>query len=440
MPDIVYYASLMWVACPIVILSLDAVIQPDHSDDSESWLAELSEGMSYRGTLWTVLACAWTLHLGMLHQNAEDEEFQVKWIFYCETRTANQVLGIFRLAYVLNKMIMYPLPSLGEAAMTTAPYSAAFFSHTLLISAAEQLAAGEETPLLFDRTTGRVRERTPLLKWNALMTGVFYTLFTLAISTDVPSWRSFLALAGTLTHTSIYLSLAYYLHVASGPLWERRVPFCGGSYTVRVGAAHRVVCVSLVVQAIMTLLSLFARPWFQQNFAFAQCVFFGAEMVPAWLIPIAVMPIPEHRRRRFGLTQRSRDAQEAAIFRRLRRAELLASLREARETSRNAAAPPLDEDAMRSLVWRCTKLAADGDGGDSCSICLEPMLRGESVLPLGCAHIFHAECLLSWLGRSATCPLCKAAVLPPAEAAESCRPAASSTPTDQTSTTPQPHR
>ena len=439
-PDIVYFATIVWIALPLTVLLADAVVQPDHSEDSESWLAEVANTFTFGGTFWTILACAWSLHLGMLHQVADD---QIKWIFYEQTRFATQLLGLSRLVYLLNKMIMYPLPVLCEAALTTAPYAAAFYSHTLLISAAEQLASGERVPLLWGRTEGRVRERTPLLQWNAWMTGSFYTLFALAIATDWPMWRGFLALAGTLTHTYIYLNLAYHLHVASIPLWDAErhaVPFCGGSFIVRVGAAHRAVCVSLVVQAFMTLLSLFARPWFQRNFAFAQIVFFGAEMVPTWILPIAVVPIPQYNRRRYYARRRdeARAAEDAADEQsrearpRLRggaaevgrRGRLLATLQGARETAHNHVAPPLDEEAMRSVVWRCKQLAADGDAGDGCSICLEPMLRGETVLPLGCAHVFHAECLLSWLSRSASCPLCKAAVHP-----ETCR-AAESVPYD----------
>ena len=50
---------------------------------------------------------------------------------------------------------------------------------------------------------------------------------------------------------------------------------------------------------------------------------------------------------------------------------------------------------------------------DPCSICLETMCRGESVLQLACDHHFHFRCISAWLGRSASCPMCKAAVVLP---------------------------
>lgn len=55
---------------------------------------------------------------------------------------------------------------------------------------------------------------------------------------------------------------------------------------------------------------------------------------------------------------------------------------------------------------------------DPCSICLEVMCRGDSVLQLGCAHLFHASCVLLWLGRSASCPLCKEPVVLPLRRAQ----------------------
>ncbi|KAG8459637.1 hypothetical protein KFE25_000993 [Diacronema lutheri] len=43
-----------------------------------------------------------------------------------------------------------------------------------------------------------------------------------------------------------------------------------------------------------------------------------------------------------------------------------------------------------------------------CAICLERFQLGESALQLGCRHIFHADCVLPWVRRAATCPTCRA--------------------------------
>mmetsp|Transcript_89279 Transcript_89279/g.158368 ORF Transcript_89279/g.158368 Transcript_89279/m.158368 type:complete len:382 (-) Transcript_89279:53-1198(-) len=41
----------------------------------------------------------------------------------------------------------------------------------------------------------------------------------------------------------------------------------------------------------------------------------------------------------------------------------------------------------------------------SCSICLEPLSVGQRVRKLPCIHLFHVECVDSWLKRTAKCPL-----------------------------------
>lgn len=44
---------------------------------------------------------------------------------------------------------------------------------------------------------------------------------------------------------------------------------------------------------------------------------------------------------------------------------------------------------------------------DQCIICREEMRSGK-VLP--CSHLFHFNCLRTWLERSSTCPICRAAI------------------------------
>jgi len=44
---------------------------------------------------------------------------------------------------------------------------------------------------------------------------------------------------------------------------------------------------------------------------------------------------------------------------------------------------------------------------DQCSICLENFEAQHQVVRLACRHIFHTGCLLTWLERVQTCPLCR---------------------------------
>ena len=45
---------------------------------------------------------------------------------------------------------------------------------------------------------------------------------------------------------------------------------------------------------------------------------------------------------------------------------------------------------------------------DECSICQETMNEGETVVKLpGCGHAYHDACVLSWLKKQHTCPLCR---------------------------------
>ncbi|XP_037451089.1 RING-H2 finger protein ATL1-like [Triticum dicoccoides] len=76
----------------------------------------------------------------------------------------------------------------------------------------------------------------------------------------------------------------------------------------------------------------------------------------------------------------------------------------------------LGESAIRALpAFRYTKAAKDdaATGGDAseCAVCLGEFQEGERVRLLpGCLHVFHAECIDTWLQGCANCPLCRAAI------------------------------
>ncbi|XP_063243373.1 E3 ubiquitin-protein ligase RNF181-like [Bacillus rossius redtenbacheri] len=44
---------------------------------------------------------------------------------------------------------------------------------------------------------------------------------------------------------------------------------------------------------------------------------------------------------------------------------------------------------------------------DKCPVCLKMCSLGETVKVLPCKHFFHPECILPWLHRTNSCPLCR---------------------------------
>eukprot|EP00445_Apocalathium_hangoei_P040743 CAMPEP_0203971724 /NCGR_PEP_ID=MMETSP0359-20131031/98623_1 /ASSEMBLY_ACC=CAM_ASM_000338 /TAXON_ID=268821 /ORGANISM="Scrippsiella Hangoei, Strain SHTV-5" /LENGTH=214 /DNA_ID=CAMNT_0050909709 /DNA_START=5 /DNA_END=649 /DNA_ORIENTATION=+ len=41
-----------------------------------------------------------------------------------------------------------------------------------------------------------------------------------------------------------------------------------------------------------------------------------------------------------------------------------------------------------------------------CELCLEDYQEGEEVLRMPCMHFFHSKCVLPWMQKSYTCPVC----------------------------------
>lgn len=46
-----------------------------------------------------------------------------------------------------------------------------------------------------------------------------------------------------------------------------------------------------------------------------------------------------------------------------------------------------------------------------CPICQDDYAEDIELLRLPCAHIFHSICIISWLRRNATCPVCRYDIL-----------------------------
>jgi len=45
--------------------------------------------------------------------------------------------------------------------------------------------------------------------------------------------------------------------------------------------------------------------------------------------------------------------------------------------------------------------------GLKCPVCLAEFEEGESVKKLPCEHCFHPKCILTWLEKTNSCPLCR---------------------------------
>lgn len=59
------------------------------------------------------------------------------------------------------------------------------------------------------------------------------------------------------------------------------------------------------------------------------------------------------------------------------------------------------------------EMAVEGPIGD-CAICQEEFEIGDLFVPLPCnethLHRFHKDCILPWLRRNNTCPVCRATI------------------------------
>jgi len=52
---------------------------------------------------------------------------------------------------------------------------------------------------------------------------------------------------------------------------------------------------------------------------------------------------------------------------------------------------------------------------ERCCICLGDFIKGECVRELDCNHLFHKECVDTWLKQNRKCPLCKQSAVPKIE-------------------------
>lgn len=92
-----------------------------------------------------------------------------------------------------------------------------------------------------------------------------------------------------------------------------------------------------------------------------------------------------------------------SIFSMLRPDEnIAASAAASAATPASLATPPEVLDALP-----CTVLQADVPDAQECQVCLLPLVAGDTVLRLPCFHCYHQACIVPWLQRHRSCPVCK---------------------------------
>lgn len=65
-------------------------------------------------------------------------------------------------------------------------------------------------------------------------------------------------------------------------------------------------------------------------------------------------------------------------------------------------APPASKAAVDAL-----KNELISNNGIQCPICLKEHSAGETVKKMPCKHKFHSDCILPWLAKTNSCPLCR---------------------------------
>ncbi|CCG82660.1 Putative uncharacterized protein [Taphrina deformans PYCC 5710] len=76
---------------------------------------------------------------------------------------------------------------------------------------------------------------------------------------------------------------------------------------------------------------------------------------------------------------------------------------------------PASDVAIAQIRRITLQKGADGLAGskigDECSICQDDYTEGEVLVDLDCHHVYHEECLLSWIKTNRMCPICRTPVV-----------------------------
>ncbi|EQC40565.1 hypothetical protein SDRG_02453 [Saprolegnia diclina VS20] len=69
----------------------------------------------------------------------------------------------------------------------------------------------------------------------------------------------------------------------------------------------------------------------------------------------------------------------------------------------------LDLRAMQRMLNHTLDKPHGVDADEACSICLSTFdeTEGEAIVQLSCSHLYHRDCVVSWLVAKKSCPLCR---------------------------------
>eukprot|EP00924_Labyrinthula_sp_SR-Ha-C_P004137 snap_masked-scaffold_3-processed-gene-15.48-mRNA-1 protein AED:0.41 eAED:0.57 QI:0/-1/0/1/-1/1/1/0/118 len=65
--------------------------------------------------------------------------------------------------------------------------------------------------------------------------------------------------------------------------------------------------------------------------------------------------------------------------------------------------PPVSESCLKNLIENKKVLKVDAE----CAICKEEKKKGDSVVEIECGHTYCEECIVPWLKKNNSCPVCR---------------------------------
>jgi len=68
----------------------------------------------------------------------------------------------------------------------------------------------------------------------------------------------------------------------------------------------------------------------------------------------------------------------------------------------NQLAPPASQSAVANLPEEKIE-----ESGGQCQVCLKEYEKDEVLKKMPCKHSFHSACIMAWLAKTNSCPLCR---------------------------------
>ncbi|XP_076295545.1 E3 ubiquitin-protein ligase RNF181-like [Lasioglossum baleicum] len=67
----------------------------------------------------------------------------------------------------------------------------------------------------------------------------------------------------------------------------------------------------------------------------------------------------------------------------------------------------LPPPASKSAIENLEEIKISSSESKQCPVCLKEFENGISAKRMPCKHIFHKECIIPWLEKTNSCPLCR---------------------------------